>query len=327
MIAIKAWKERGQDNVLVLGEWKRVRKRSPGDPRASYSRVSLMVEAPSILSRLFLQEFSPNPRCRTTEMLPGWLAFAATYLGAMLSACFHESFDDSRVDGEEVVSCHSWLPRHSSRYDHHFCSFQASCQVLWPLVSCHCVGCVAVAEIGRHTCDVSNVVQGEIVDPRVHLQQERQRLSDATTCTEDGHFPGFHGGLGALCAHLHASSGLDCVPTHVSTRRECRCHGCKIKCAWMDADVARSSKMCGVGTSVASPRSILVGTCPSFPSLSLFHPWTRPPSHRGRTSLHGIYTMGQRCREIGSARKGTKGRGTKRNANQATVASCLETSR
>lgn len=133
----------------------------------------------------------------------------------MLSACFHQSLDDSSVDGKEVVSCHSWLPGDACRDDHHLCTFQAGGQVLFPLVSCHGVGGVAVAEIGRHAGNVPDVVQCEIGNPRVHLQQERQRLSDAATCTEDGHLPRLDRGLGALGSHLHASGGMDRVPTHV----------------------------------------------------------------------------------------------------------------
>lgn len=47
MIVIKAWKKQGQDDVLVLGECNRVRKRLPGDPRASDGHVSLPVQTPS----------------------------------------------------------------------------------------------------------------------------------------------------------------------------------------------------------------------------------------------------------------------------------------
>mmetsp|Transcript_6952 Transcript_6952/g.42517 ORF Transcript_6952/g.42517 Transcript_6952/m.42517 type:complete len:110 (-) Transcript_6952:477-806(-) len=47
MIVIKAWKEQGQDNVLVLGDWNHVPKRLSGDPSAKDGHASLAVQTPS----------------------------------------------------------------------------------------------------------------------------------------------------------------------------------------------------------------------------------------------------------------------------------------
>lgn len=49
---------------------------------------------------------------------------------------------------------------------------------------------VDVRDIRRDTRRALDVEEGELADPRVELEEEGQRLSDATRSTEDGDFGG-----------------------------------------------------------------------------------------------------------------------------------------
>jgi hypothetical protein len=112
---------------------------------------------------------------------------------------------------KHTIASHSRLSRYTSGDEDDLSADQGFLESGWcRVITSDCALCVDMADISSNTYFVakkrsdglmyslyfssertwasSNIVQGELSDTRVKLHQERQWLTDATCCAEDGDF-------------------------------------------------------------------------------------------------------------------------------------------
>lgn len=68
---------------------------------------------------------------------------------------------------------------------------QGFLQLRWARVALNLGCCADMAEVASHSCCVCNIIQAELPDPRAVLEQQAQRLPNATRCSKYGHL-GLH---------------------------------------------------------------------------------------------------------------------------------------
>mmetsp|Transcript_131186 Transcript_131186/g.318704 ORF Transcript_131186/g.318704 Transcript_131186/m.318704 type:complete len:332 (+) Transcript_131186:322-1317(+) len=130
-------------------------------------------------------------------------------LGADLCAACDQGLDDARIDVEEVVACHTRLAGHTCRDDDNL----APVKRLLELIAGEARALGVRGDVREVSCnpwrDRCHIVAGQCCHPWVDLEQERQRLPDATGSAEDA---ALEAAL-LLCretARDSARSGADC---------------------------------------------------------------------------------------------------------------------
>jgi hypothetical protein len=110
-------------------------------------------------------------------------------LGAELGNTLDEIAHDAGIDLEEVITGHARLAGNAGRNDNNIGTGQGVLQAI-------ILGKVAgdfgnrrdVRKVGSDTGSVNNIIQGELIDQRASLQEERERLANATRGTENNSF-------------------------------------------------------------------------------------------------------------------------------------------
>jgi hypothetical protein len=76
-------------------------------------------------------------------------------------------------------------PSPSGEYPVTYSSINIPSHSLYPIVSSYSALGVDVADISGDTWSALDIVEGQVAHARVELEEERQRLADATTGAED----------------------------------------------------------------------------------------------------------------------------------------------
>jgi hypothetical protein len=107
-------------------------------------------------------------------------------LGASSSASLSQVHGNSSVGVEQIVSGHTGLSGHSSGDDDDIRAVQDLQQVVLTIVSLDLAGSVDVGKIHSNTGSTNNIVQGQARNQRVHGHQQRHRLTNTSSSSENG---------------------------------------------------------------------------------------------------------------------------------------------
>lgn len=92
------------------------------------------------------------------------------------------------VHVEQIIASHARLAWHTSWYDHNVAALECVLQLGGAYVCAHLALGLDMAQICRYAFRVLHVVQRQVIDQRRLLEQERQRLANATTCAQYRYF-------------------------------------------------------------------------------------------------------------------------------------------
>lgn len=111
---------------------------------------------------------------------------------SILSNASNQVLDNASVNLEKIVSGHAWLSWDTSRNDNNVGTGERVLQtiVLWKMASNLALS-ADVAQVGSNTRRVDHIIQGEVVDIRGELQEQRKWLSNSTACTSNDCFNHF----------------------------------------------------------------------------------------------------------------------------------------
>lgn len=108
-------------------------------------------------------------------------------LGASLGTSCGQIAHNRRVGVEQIVTGHARLAGNSGRNDDDVGVGQSLLQIFRPIVAGDLRVGFNVRQIGGHSGRVDNIVQGQFRHQGALLQQEGQRLANATGSTANGH--------------------------------------------------------------------------------------------------------------------------------------------
>jgi len=135
---------------------------------------------------------------------------------AVVGASCGEIADDGSVCVEKVVTGHAGLARNTSGDEDDLSTSQALLELRITLVvASNSALCVDVADIGGDTGSTPDIVESELGNSWVELEEERERLADTASSTEDSdtgvlyHVLAFGALLAflVLCRSTHESCG------------------------------------------------------------------------------------------------------------------------
>lgn len=128
-------------------------------------------------------------------------------LGGSLSGGLGEVADDRGVGVEKIVTGHTGLAGDTSGDEDDLSAGESLLETSRVgLVSLDAGLGVDVGDVSSNTGSATDIVEGEVSDAGVHLEEERERLADTTSSTENGDLGKVPGGGGESTA-LDARSG------------------------------------------------------------------------------------------------------------------------